>query len=359
MTYFIYLLCLLITGAQAWNIYHFKPMGGDRAMSQAWLMIQLGVLFFIITVILFISMTRKGCFSWVSEDHGRRNLIVIIFCICYVVSVFFSGIFKTEWYTGSGYPFILRYLSQAHAYIWIPLCVLVPFYFLLNAGADKGLSLAYVKYPLYTGIIFSGLYSGLTLFGWIADQIKTANVVIRENKETNDRYHLQNLETIKNYKADESIYGLLSYAYVGRPSDIHEAALQKIKERSDWEEQILNVLKNREQYTESYYFLSGNQITQAEKFRDPMLQSIVSLAVDVGEFLKESNNFQDWTLDHFHIPMLLEALDFHFSGDHNYFSANVLRLKNSIQENTPQEAQKIKFNAMRAIDSWLSKNKIQ
>ncbi|MBK9109503.1 MAG: hypothetical protein IPM92_14300 [Saprospiraceae bacterium] len=184
-------------------------------------------------------------------------------------------------------------------------------------------------------------------------------MISREKQETHDHYHLQNLETIDKYATDDNISGLLSYSFPARPKDIHEAALKKIKERTDWEEQILQVLKNREQYTAAYYFLCGNALNQKEKFKEPLLQSIVSLSVDVGEFLKEANNFQDWTLDHFNIPLMLEALNFHFKEDGKYFGQNVKHLKLAIQNNTPQEARKIQFNAVKAIDGWLQKNKIQ
>ncbi len=359
MVYIAYFICALSTGCLLWNVYHFKPMAGDRAVGQAWLFIMLLIFFILSTAILMIMMTRKGCFNWVSESDARRNLFVILFCIVYSVSVFFSGIFKTEWHEDGSFPMLLRYLSLAHVYLWIPLCVMIPFFFLIKSGADVGMDFIYIKYPLYAGILLSGFYSGLTLYGWMVDRMKTERIVEQAKQETEDRYHRENLETISRITPDQSINELLNYAYAGRPNDIHEAALNKIKERPDWENQVLSVLKDRQQYTEAFYFLSGNDVLDKEKFKDPLKQTIVFLSIDVGEFLKESNNFQDWILDHFKIHLMLEALDYHFKSECTHFSSEVMMLKKSIQSNTPPEAAKIKFSAIRAIDLWLKKNKIQ
>ncbi|MBK9109504.1 MAG: hypothetical protein IPM92_14305 [Saprospiraceae bacterium] len=143
----------------------YKHIGGDRAVGQAWMMIILGVLFVITTLLLFWMMSRKGYFSWLNEHLSFPNIFTILFCISYIVSVFFSSTFKIEWHSDGGYPLLLRYLSQAHIYLWIPLCVMIPFFFLIRNGGDVGMSFSYVKYPLYVGILLSSLYSGLSFYG--------------------------------------------------------------------------------------------------------------------------------------------------------------------------------------------------
>ncbi|MBK8954103.1 MAG: hypothetical protein IPM34_00915 [Saprospiraceae bacterium] len=357
MIFFVYLLCLIITVLQIWNTLQFKPMAGDRAVGQAWVMIFLALIFTLCTALLFFLMARKDCFIWFRENINFGKFFIPLFCLCYIIAVFFSSVFKTEWHSDSTFPYLLRFLSLGHFYIWIPLGVMLPFYFLIRDGGVQAMALTYVKYPLLLGILFSGLYSGLTLYGWLAEKISLSQTKAKNEKEVIDKFHLQNLEKIAKFDPGENIYGLLSYSFPGRPRDIREAALNKIKERPQWEEQILDVLKDRNNYPESYYYLSGNDLNHPEIFKDHIRQSIVFLSVDVGEFLKETNNYQDWILDHYHIPHMLDALEFHYKTEQSYFAENVLKLKNAIVLNTPDEAKKIRFNALISIEQWLKKHK--
>lgn len=356
MLYFIYFLCLFMTSLMTWNVYHFKPAGGDRAVGQAWFLFFLALAFSLATIGLFILMSRKSLFSWFTAGGNFKTLGLIVFCISFIVAVFFSGMFKIEWYEGSGFPYVLRWLSLAYAYLWIPLCVLVPFYLIIRQGPESAMQIPWIRIPLYFGMAISILYSVLTLYGWTVDGLKRQAAIQQENKATVDKYHQQALDEIRDYPSDNPIQGLLSHSYIARPEDIHKAALSKIQERPDWEQQILDVLKNRESYLEAYYYLCGNPIHQPALFKAPLQQSIVSLAVDVGEDLKETSNFQDWILDHYHIPLMLQSIDLHYPGEASDFRKQVERLQEAIRNNTPPEAKKIRFTASLALDDWVKKH---
>lgn len=335
-------------------IYNFVPMGGDRAVGQAWMLFFIGFLLSISVIVLFILMARKSCFLWLHAHTGIRTVMVVLFCVAVILTVFFSGVFSIEWYGDSGYPLFLRYLSMAGAYIWVPVIVLIPFYLLIRSPLDPSGGL---KLWVYSDMVLCSVYSLALLGGWMRDSYMTGQAKMQQEQATYDEYHQKNLEEIKTYSPDAGIYGLLSHSYILRPKDIHDAALQKIMERPQWENEVLDVLRDRDAYIESYYFLSGNPVTHPELFHEPLKLSIGYLAEDAGLYLREANNIQDWILDHFNIGPMLMAIDFHFKSEADQFVPAVKRLRDTILQNTPAEHKKIRFNAVRELDAWLGKNR--
>ncbi len=355
MIYIIYFISVIVTFWQSYYILTFKPANGDRAMAQGWYLILLGLIFVLVTSLLFLAMARRGSFHWMSDNASLRTLYIFLFWLTYVLTVFFGFMFAVEWHSDSAYPHFLNWLSLAYIFSWIPALVLISFFTLIQSSIVYEISNLFTRYSLYFSIGICALYSGGLLFGFIADKVQSQQIRMKNDAEEEDRFQLQALETIKNYSSSQNITELLSYSFVGRPLIIREAALKKIKERPNWEEEILEVLKDRNNYMESYYFLSGNKVDHPELFKADLNKSIISLTVDVGEYLKESNNIQYWTLDHFQIGRMLEAIDYQFSSDKSVFLPNILKLKESIVKNTPNESKKIKFTALIDIDLWLKK----
>jgi len=269
------------------------------------------------------------------------------------MTVFFSGVFSTEWYGDSGYPVFLKHVARSGVLLWLPVIIMVPFYFLIRSPQDPS---PILRYCILAGMAICGVFSIGLLYGWINDNLRTAQATAKEQQAVYDEYHLKNLREIRDYPADAGIGGLLSHSFVERPEDIHRAAIQKIMERPDWENEIMGILKDRDAYIESYYYLSGNHVTKPQLFREPLIQSIGYLAEDTGLFLRETNNVQDWILDHFNIGLMLNAISHHFQGQTEQFVPYVKQLRDSIRTSTPEEYKKIQFNAVKSIDNWLDKN---
>lgn len=348
-----YVIVLAMMALNSYNIFTFTPVGGDRAVGQAWLLFILGILVSLAVIVLMIVMSYKGCFHWVYPEAGTRLLILIISCIAFLLTVFFTGIFSTEWYSESGYPEVLKIFSRTGAHLWIAFAVMIPFYFLIKSPDNPA---AWVKGTLNIDFGICVLFSVLLAWGWLRDQHIISVSRAKENKDLEDKYHLKNLEEIRNYPIDKSIQGLLSFSFVLRPQEIHDSAVLKIKERPEWENEILAVLEDRQNYTDAYYYLSGNPLGHPEIFKDAFRQSIISLTVDASEFLKETNNYQTWSLDHFNIGLMLESIEFHFKARRQEFRPFVLGLRDAIIMNTPAEYKNIKFSALNLIDQWLKKN---
>ncbi|HMW39021.1 MAG: hypothetical protein K1X68_07320 [Saprospiraceae bacterium] len=348
-----YVIALLLMAFNSYNIFTFTPMGGDRAVGQAWLLFILGMMVSLAVIVLFIAMSFKGCFNWIYPQAGSRLLIIIFACITLLLTIFFTGIFSTEWYAESGYPEVLKIFSRTGVHLWLSIAVMIPFYFLIKAPDNPAI---WVKGMLRIDFGICMLFSVLLAVGWLRDQHLISIGRAQENKAIEDKYHLKNLEEIRNYQRDKNIQGLLSFSFVLRPKDIHDSAMLKIKERPEWENEILAVLEDRQNYIDAYYYLSGNPLDHPEKFTDAFRQSIISLTVDVTEFLKETNNYQTWSLDHLNIGLMLESIEFHFKTHKQEFRPFIIGLRDAIITNTPTDYKKVKFSALNLIDQWLRKN---
>ena len=338
----------------SWYIFTFDPAGGDKAVGQAWSLIFSGAIFAVSAVLLFFLLARQGSFYWLGQSVGLRTILTILFCCTFITTVFFAGVFSVEWHgPNTPYPVLLHLFARSGAYLWIGILVLVPFYFLIMSPQHISKPMGYL---LKADVVLCGIFCLLLFYGWARENYLRAATQVRERQAVYDEYHLKNLQEISEMGPDQDIYGLLSHSYILRPEDIREAALQKIYQRPDWENEVLAVLEDRDQYIESYYYLSGNRLDHPGLFKEPLRQSIRYLAEDSGLFLRETNNIQDWSLDHLNIAPMLQAIDHHFQGEASFFVPEVKNLYESIVKNTPEQDKKVKVSASRAIQSWLRDN---
>lgn len=346
----IFYISLMLLSFYSYTIYTHSPVSGDTAVGQTWSLIYLALAFAGAVITMFAMMFIKSRFSWISEQLSLRVLLVFLFSVFFLVTVFFAGMFSIEWYSDSSYPYFLRLIAKSGGYFWISLVCFVPLYYLIKGSIPPP---GWIQKLFYFDFAFCSIFCISLLFGWMKERKAFEMNKAFESQSTEDEYHQKIIDEISNYRLDQNITGLMSHSFVYRSEDLHKLAVQKIKERPDWENEILEVLKNRKSFTESYYFLSGNSLEHPELFKQALHQSIGYLIVDVGEYLRTSNNIQEWILDHFHIDLMLQSIDFHFRENKSEFIPAIKQLEEVINLNLPKDSKIVKLNALKSIEKWI------
>ncbi len=128
----------------------------------------LGIGFAISTWIVTLSIYRKGGFDWVLQNRELRKLLVGIGWFCMAAITYASALFKWnwEWYKQAFLPFF-GWLSKNNGHTWIPLLMLVPYFFLLNARLKANIPPQAYKIPLTIAFGSTILIGAGLLHGWL------------------------------------------------------------------------------------------------------------------------------------------------------------------------------------------------
>jgi hypothetical protein len=108
---------------------------GEAGMGYGLALMALGIGFTICGLILTINVANKDGFDWVLSAGASRNVLVGIGWLSVAVATFACAVFKWEWH--EGFPQFLRWLAKGQGVIWLPLLMLVPYFFLLNRVSHR------------------------------------------------------------------------------------------------------------------------------------------------------------------------------------------------------------------------------
>lgn len=343
---------VIILGYQLHFVLTYKHVGGDYAVGQAFVMFTLAQVVAAGMLIYFIIVCYKSSFQWLSPRQGTRALILTTFCMAMLLTLFFSFYFAIEWH-GEKLPYFLKGIANSGGYFWIALCILIPFYFLRPASPPA----QWVQNLIRFDMVICFIYTLGLGYGFLNKNGFLSSFKPNQKSEYVDSFQLKLLDDIKNYPSDKNIYGLMSPSNFMRPEVVREAALNKIKSRPNWENEILILLSDEDLYQYSYEFLSGNEVDHPELFKDAFSQSIKFLEKDAVDRIKNEMELNESSLDFMNIEAMLRSINTQFKDQAADFHPHIDQMLHSILTNIPKEQKKVKMNAVRAIEKWLRKNK--
>lgn len=328
-------------------------MSGEGGMGYGLGIAALGLGFAISSLILTISVAYKGGFDWITNF---RALIVGLGWLFMAVATFACVAFKWEWHEGE-FPQFLRWLAKSEGQVWMPLLMLVPYFFLLNTELRASVSPNMYKIPLIIGFIVAFIVSIGLLLGWfrITAKQQTAELDSRNEREISIRN--DHLQTIANHKTTDNIIYLMALTGRFHDEDIRAAAVAKVKEKPNWEDKLIELLNNKSHYAHAYTFLDGNKVEHPELFLKPLNNSILHMATEIQESITDSNNLQDWHFEHLGIERLFRAIDEQFLNKGMDFRPAVLKLQEALNTTPPERFKNVRFNVTPIVKDWLKKHK--
>jgi hypothetical protein len=332
-----------------------KPPSGQNGMGLFYIIPFLAIGFAISSLILTLCVGWKNGFDWVSTAGTPRNLLIGGGWLSLVATTIFCIFFKWEWHQG-GYPLFLRWLALANGQVWIPLLMLVPYFFLLNTELRASVSLNTYKIPLMICFALSVIYSMGLLFGLLRDSAQQQVARMEQMSADEIRRHDEHLSYIAEQKPTDGILNILALTGRFHAEDVREAALDKIKSHPNWEDELIDILNNDYYYHHVYTFIDGNKVEHPEKFLKPLNQSILWMANDIRKSIKDSNNLQDWHFEHFGIERLFRAIDEQFLNKGMDFRPAVLKLQEALKTTPPERFKNVRFTVTPVVNEWLKKH---
>jgi hypothetical protein len=354
MLYFFFLLTLLFyIGLVFINLS--EPPGGQDGMGYGLALFALGIGFTISSFFLTLSVGWKGGFDWVSQQSGTRNLLVGIGWLGMAAATFACTVFKWEWHPGE-FPHFLRWLALRNGQIWIPLLMLVPYFFLLNADTRASVSPNLYKIPLTIGLVITSIMGASLLLGWLRTSAKQQSEAVQHINDREKKIHDDHLKYIAEQKTTDAIINIIPLTGRFHDEDIKAAALAKIKEKRDWEDQLVALLDNKHYYAETYTFLDGNKVDHPEKFLEPLNRSILHAADEIQKLIHDTPDLQKWHLEPYNIKRLLRAIDEQFLNKGMDFRPAILKLQEALNTTPPEQLKKVHFSETPAVNEWLKRH---
>lgn len=352
--FFFGLTCLIVIGFTILNAP--KPtLVGENAMGYGLGLAFFGLAFTISSLILTLCVGWKNGFDWVSNQSFNRNILVGLGWLCMAVTTFACAAFKWEWH--GEFPQFLRWLAKSNGQTWIPLLMLVPYFFLLNEQTRASVSPNVYKIPLIIGFALSAIISAGLLFGWLRISAQNQTAVLESRNEREIAIRNNHLQTIANHKITDNIIYLMALTGRFHDEDIRAAAVAKVKEKPDWEDKLIELLENKNYYAEAYTFLDGNKVEHPEKFLEPLNHSILHTADVVHNLIHDANNLQSWHFEPYNIDRLLRAIDEQFLNKGMDFRPAVLKLQEALKTTPPERFKDVRFEITPVVNDWLKKYK--
>ena len=351
---FLVLTLLFYVGLVSINISQPR-MSGDAGMGYGLALFALGIGFTICSLIVTISVANKGGFDWVFTAGAGRNLLIGIGWLSMAVATFAGAVFKWEWHEGE-FPQFLRWLAKSNGQTWIPLLILVPYFFLLNADIRAGISPNVYKIPLIIGFVLTSIMGAGLLFGWLRTSAKQQTETIKHINERENKIHDDHLKHIAEQKPTDAIVNIISLTGRFHDEDVRTAAVAKIKEKPDWEDKLVALLDNKHYYAEAYTFLDGNKVEHPEKFLEPLNRSILQVADKIHKLIHDADDLQEWHLEPYNIERLLRAIDEQFLNKGIDFRPAVMKLQEALNTTPPERFKDVRFSDISRVKDWLKKH---
>jgi hypothetical protein len=330
-------------------IYPKPNMAGDNSMGYGLGLAFLGLGFALSSIFLFIYLSRIGVFGLFIQDSVWKNLLAFSLCIAFILTVFFSAVFKWE-----STPEMFNYvqvLAKANSLVWFPVFVLMPSFlviFLIKEPHDL-----FVKTLFSIGFLFSLVFSVGLLISWLNYTLKEQKAVISQ-AQTSDQEQYENfMREIEGLDSSQSILGLLPLTGKYHDPEVRDAAVAKIKSRPAWEGELIGILVSEYNYHYAYDFLDGNRVDHPALFTEPVRLSIEQMAADIRKTITDSNNLQEWSFDHFGIDRLLRVIDGQLAGQGMDFYPAILEVRKALDTAPPERFKGVKYKVTPVLDKWI------
>jgi hypothetical protein len=326
------------------NLLYFTKMpGGDAAVGYAWSLIMGIAAFSICLVIVTAIIGSQGGFGWVGSAGGQRTLLVAGGLVLILLG---NGFFMMG-ENPSDLPVVLRPILKAIPAV-LPLLLIVGAAILLNGKQGNVPAIVY-KLPIY-----AGLFTGVVAVGILTmANVKRNVAVLRSQSGFRDKIHQDHLNHIDTTDVMKDGVFLYVYTDANHPKDVREAALAKLKNRPDWQEELVRRLQN-DWAPEAFTFLASNEVDDKSMFLEPVRQGVLIQARLIRENIKQCRDAYDLYAGKFtwEVERVLRTVD-RFQGMGMDYRPAVSELRSALDE--PVSFEKPKLAAKGILEKWLKK----
>ena len=322
------------------------PSGSDQNYGWATSALVLIAAYCVCSLLLTINITANGGFNWISDATLKRNAIVAILWLGMVVGVVYCTL-KPEYHKFYQLTGFARLLSHSISYgaTWLPLLMLIPYYFLLKPEWRDTLSPNLFKIPLVLACVIGFL---LPL---------TPKIILKSFKKFDERELAFN-EAMNNIERYQAVMSLLYYTSKSYDEQIRNAALAKIKANKNLEDELIDILEQGNPYP-VFEFLDENTVKHPERFIKPIVKSFSRMTADMHEGIV--NPYKGGAFD---VGPLLRVLEGQFNGSTAVFKPHILKLqeimetppaKNRVYDDTEQCNEAL-YKYREEVKNWLAKH---
>ncbi|MCH6236068.1 hypothetical protein [Cognataquiflexum rubidum] len=330
-----------------------KPnLGGDSAMGYGLGLAFLGFGFALSSIGLFVGLARVGVFGYFVQDPFWRNLLAVILCIAFVITVFFSAALKWDNITEA--VSFSPWLANMNSLIWFPLLIFIPSFLVLFLGKEPSFAPAKIFFSI--GFLFSLVFTAGLLVDWLVYQSKQQKEMVSQIQTQDKEQYETYMREIEGLDSTQSILGVLPLTGRFHEAEVREAAVAKIKSRPDWENELIGILVSEYNYHYAYDFLDGNNVDHPALFTEPVRLSILQMASDIRTTIPSADNLQDWSFDHFGIERLLRVVDGQLAGQGMNFYPAILEVRKALDTTPPERFKGVKYSVTPVLDKWLKNN---
>lgn len=323
--------------------------GGDQfgsAYSAFVLLVAYGICSLLLTIYILVT----GGFNWISGNPYLRNAIVTIFWLGMMAAALYS-VGRTELHKYYQLTGFVRSLSIVLSYsaIWLPLLMLLPYYYFLKPQWQETAPPILFKTPLVLGCTL-----GFLLFL----THKKMPVLLSKSFKKFDERELAFNHAMDNINKYQDVGSLLYYTGHGYDEQIRSAALTKIKASKNLEDDLIDILEHGTPYL-VYQFLEENKVGQPERFVEPIVKSFAKLNADMQEGIV--NPYKGGAID---IGPLLRVLEGQFKGSIAVFKPHILTLQEVMETppaksrayDDPKACNEVLYKYREDVKNWLARH---
>ncbi|MCC6280170.1 MAG: hypothetical protein IT262_06210 [Saprospiraceae bacterium] len=271
------------------------------------------------SLLLTIYITAKGGFNWISDAIIIRNAIVAILWLGMVAGSSYCTLRPEyhKYYQLTGFVRLLSHLITYGA-TWLPLLMLIPYYFFLKSEWRD------TAFPN----LFKILLVSASLVGFL---LPVAPKIILKSYKKFDERELAFNEAMNNIKKYQAVMSLLYYTSTYYDEQIRSAALAKIKASKNLEDELIGVLERGSPYA-VFEFLEENKVEHPERFVEPIVKSFTRMTADMHEGIV--NPYKGGAFD---VGPLLRVLEGQFNSSIAVFKPHMIKLL-EIMETPPAKS---------------------
>jgi len=327
-----------------------KPSAGHNDIISGFLLLAFYGIGFISSGMLTIKVVQHGGFDWVSAQSSTRNIIVGIAWISMTMATLICLDLEATSQPNELRQFF-HWLAKSKSLIWMPLLMLVPYFFLLNTDLRASVPPNAYKIPLMIGFGISALIVlGLLFIG-------------KKKKEPLDKSKLsyeRAVEIIDNSPSGDP--GIWQFAARNMDERVRKYALNKIKENQHWEKDMINELNGNNRYYGVYAYLDGNRVEHPEQFIEPIKHNISDFAYKISSSIQPpefgSNNLdEDFFRYSVDVERLCRVLEEHFKDSSAVFRPNMIEVQKALELEPLNRHVEIRNKYRIAVKNWLEANK--
>jgi hypothetical protein len=288
-------LAAFVLGLLFFSLYiKHVPKGGDAVMGYGWSVILLHLVLLVLVALATLCLTLKGAFEWVSPSPAKRNVLVFLGMFACVLTDALCGLFRNE-----PDPMSLLFRGMTYfAHVLIPLVLIPGGFILANDGLRDALPRNVYQYPL-TGVFYLGVLGvGLFLLDLASQSNQNNQRKIEEMEERDQSNRDRMLAEIDSCDVSENMVFILVFTDANQSPDVRQKALEKIKTRPDWQEELVRRLESG-WVSEAFTFLASNEVDDKKMFLEPLKEGVLNQAKGIRESIRRSSHPSHFYPDRF------------------------------------------------------------